>query len=567
MADLFFADLVREASWGTGSGDLALGGSIAGHRRFAQAVPPGARFHYSIAGVTHSGEWEVGEGEIGSGNSLLRLPFVSSAGEGEAVPFSPGLKIVALTVAADWFSRREEGVADIEDVAGLGAALAAKAEAAHGHGVGEVTGLAGALDAKASAEHQHVLAEVEGAAAALAGKAEAVHGHSMGQVGGLTAALEGKAAASHVHAFSDVSGLPAAIDGKAAAGHGHVLSDVSGLAAALEGKAAAGHGHALSDVTGLAAAIDAKAGLASPSFTGTPSAPTAAAGTNSVQIATTAYVRGEVSALAASAPALLDTLGELAAALGNDSNFAATTSAALAARQPLDAELTAIAGLASAADRLPYFTGAGSAALATFTAAGRALVDDADAAAQRATLGLGGAAVKAVGTSGDTVPVLGGGATSWAAGASFGGNVTSSGEIHSSAKAVTAKGQWSGLTGSGITAFMDVAGSVVRFGAYNVAAAWQPLEIIGDSVTLKANNVAVAAFTSAGAAVTGNVEASGQFRVAGVKVVGARAQGWSAATGAGSRSTFDTATVTTAQLAERVKALIDDLTAHGLIGS
>jgi len=83
-----------------------------------------------------------------------------------------------------------------------------------------------------------------------------------------------------------------------------------------------------------------------------------------------------------------------------------STSAAASTYQPLDADLTAIAALTSAANKVPYSTGAGTWALADFSTAGRNLVDDADASAQRTTLGLGTAAIVNTGTSGATIPLL-----------------------------------------------------------------------------------------------------------------------------------------------------------------
>ncbi|EES1986426.1 phage tail protein, partial [Escherichia coli] len=114
-----------------------------------------------------------------------------------------------------------------------------------------------------------------------------------------------------------------------------------------------------------------KAPLNSPALTGTPTTPTARQGTNNTQIASTAFVMAAIAALVDSSPDALNTLNELAAALGNDPNFATTMTNALAGKQPKDATLTALAGLATAADRFPYFTGNDVASLATLTKVGR----------------------------------------------------------------------------------------------------------------------------------------------------------------------------------------------------
>ncbi|EHT4218866.1 tail fiber protein [Escherichia coli] len=114
-----------------------------------------------------------------------------------------------------------------------------------------------------------------------------------------------------------------------------------------------------------------KAPLNSPALSGTPTTPTAPKGTNNTQIASTAYVMAAIAALVDSSPDALNTLNELAAALGNDPNFATTMTNALAGKQPKDATLTALAGLATAADRFPYFTGNDVASLATLTKVGR----------------------------------------------------------------------------------------------------------------------------------------------------------------------------------------------------
>ncbi|WP_258183484.1 tail fiber protein [Escherichia albertii] len=201
-----------------------------------------------------------------------------------------------------------------------------------------------------------------------------------------------------------------------------------------------------------------KAPLNSPALTGTPTTPTAPKGTNNTQIASTAYVMAAIAALVDSSPDALNTLNELAAALGNDPNFATTMTNALAGKQPKDATLTALAGLATAADRFPYFTGNDVASLATLTKVGRDILAKSTVAAVIAYLGL-----RELGTSGEKIPLLST-ANTWTNRQTFSGGL--SGELSGNAATATKLKTARKIAGVGFDGSSDISISAKNVNAF-----------------------------------------------------------------------------------------------------
>ena len=130
------------------------------------------------------------------------------------------------------------------------------------------------------------------------------------------------------------------------------LTNGAGLITSLTGVVTStGNATAIADAAlsiaktnGLQTALNAKAALASPALSGTPTAPTAAAATNTTQIATTAFVRAEVAALVGTAGETLDTLGEIATALGNDVSLSTTLTNSIGTKVTSNTAITAGTG-------------------------------------------------------------------------------------------------------------------------------------------------------------------------------------------------------------------------------
>ncbi len=201
-----------------------------------------------------------------------------------------------------------------------------------------------------------------------------------------------------------------------------------------------------------------KAPLNSPALTGTPTTPTARQGTNNTQIASTAFVMAAIAALVDSSPDALNTLNELAAALGNDPNFATTMTNALVGKQPKDATLTALAGLTTAAGKFPYFTGNDVASLATLTKVGRDILAKSTVAAVIEYLGL-----RELGTSGEKIPLLST-ANTWTNRQTFSGGL--SGELSGNAATATKLKTARKIAGVGFDGSSDISISAKNVNAF-----------------------------------------------------------------------------------------------------
>ncbi len=242
----------------------------------------------------------------------------------------------------------------------------------------------------------------------------------------------GKAPVSHTHPWSQITGVPAA--SLTAKGTVQLSSDINSTSEILAatpkavkaaydlaaGKAPASHTHPWSQITGVpAASLTAK---------GTVQLSSATDSQSETEAATPKAVKAAYDLAAGKAPvshthpwsqitgvpaASLTAKGtvQLSSDINSTSEILAATPKAVKAaydlangKQPADATLTALAGLATAADRLPYFTGADRAALTTLTAIGRAIIAMGSIKEVLNYLQLGEAAKRDVGTGNNQLP-------------------------------------------------------------------------------------------------------------------------------------------------------------------
>ena len=285
----------------------------------------------------------VGKGDDGSGNATSVIPLAGRGAFADLMSTQTiaGAKTFSVVPKS---SQDASGGTDLMRKSQVDTLLVGKANSAHSHAVSDVTGLQTALDTKAPL-----------ASPALTGTPTAptpTAGDNTTKLA-TTAFVQNAVSSSAVAALDDIGDvtITTPADNEVLAynsGTGTFINQTASEA----GLATASHSHTIANVTGLQGALDAKAPLASPALTGTPSAPTAAAATNTTQIATTAFVQAAITALVDGAPGAIDTLNELAAALGDDPNFATTVTNDLAGKLVKTSNLADLTNVATARTNL-----------------------------------------------------------------------------------------------------------------------------------------------------------------------------------------------------------------------
>ena len=309
----------------------------AGITSYATNTPPGSPVanESHITGPAPTGAWSAHPNKIASfiGGAWVFIP------SGAIGLSHRGLRIEHLTEEAYYrwtgtiWKRDTSAFGDIED---LPTTLA-------GYGIGDA----------APIDHDHVAADVTNFSAASL--AVILAGLSLGSSAVITDAD------SFLGAFGKLQAqISLKLNASAVSAWGLTLIDDVDATAA---KSTLGMGNVdnTSDAnkpvsTATQTALNLKANLASPPLSGTPTSPTATLGTNTTQIASTAFVKAAVDAaigtLLGTAPGVLDTLGELADALADDAAFSATMTTALAGKQPLNSNLTTVGGLTPTTDNI-----------------------------------------------------------------------------------------------------------------------------------------------------------------------------------------------------------------------
>jgi hypothetical protein len=365
-------DRVREWTATAGTGDVALAGAITQFVAFGAAVDDGAEVAYAVVHRT-ADEWETGVATYAAGtNTLTRTTVMASTNGGAVVNFSAGIKDVFSTLPA-----------------GLLAAVARTGAYADLTGRPDLSVYA--TTSAVAAGYQPLDADLT-KIAALTGAGVPTRNSGTGNwvLNGLFTSF-----VSNVPGVTFNMGSPSAAGTRSA---NITLNTPADLLAAVLPDQSGSPGYYLGTDGSTASWQNP---FASPTLTGTPTAPTADPGTSTAQIATTAFVSTNFSQIGHThAYSTLTGLPDL--------SVYATTSAVAAGYQPLDATLSALAALTIAANSLTVGTGADAFSQTTFAANtfparassgnlvaktitdfGLSLADDTDAATARTTLGLG----------------------------------------------------------------------------------------------------------------------------------------------------------------------------------